>query len=95
MVKLTIEQVSRKVPVRLVNASRGKRTRAEPVAMLYEQGKIFHVRPFPDLEDQLCTWTPASGDSPDRLDAGVWGFSELFLRGGWSSLADGQFSLVA
>lgn len=91
MVKLTIEQVSRKVPVKLVTASRGKRTRAEPVAMLYEQGKITHAEWFKGLEDQLCTWTPESGDSPDRLDACVWGWTELMLNGGH----EGSWSVVA
>jgi predicted phage terminase large subunit-like protein len=89
MVRLTIEQVSRRLPVKLVSASRGKRTRAEPVAMLYEQGRIFDTRPFPDLEDQLCSWTPDSGDSPDRLDANVWGWTELLLAPkatGWAAI---------
>ena len=41
-----------------VNASRGKHARAEPIAALYEQGKVHHVSTFPELEDQMCTWTP-------------------------------------
>ena len=91
MVRLTIEQVSRKVPVKLVTASRGKRTRAEPVAMLYEQGRIFHSEVFKGLEDQLCQWTPESGESPDRLDACVWGWTELMLGG----TVSGDWSIVA
>jgi predicted phage terminase large subunit-like protein len=62
-----------------VTASKGKRTRAEPVAALYEQGRVSHVRPFPELEDQLCTFTPDTVVSPDRLDAMVWAFTELML----------------
>ena len=67
-------------PVKRIHASRGKAARAEPVAALYEQGKIHHVGEFPELEDQLCTWEPLGGHrSPDRLDACVWGWTELFL----------------
>ena len=57
--------------------SRGKLTRAEPIAALYEQGKVHHVGGFPELEDQLCTWVPGASDSPDRLDALVWALTEL------------------
>jgi phage terminase large subunit-like protein len=80
MVRHTIATVNRNVPVRLVHATRGKFTRAEPVAALYEQGKIHHVGGFAKLEDQLCTWT-VDDDSPDRLDALVWAVSELMLNG--------------
>jgi phage terminase large subunit-like protein len=66
--------------VRLVHASRGKRARAEPIAALYEQGRVRHVGALPRLEDELCAWASASGDpSPNRLDALVWGLSELAL----------------
>jgi phage terminase large subunit-like protein len=73
----------RGIPFRAVRASRGKRIRAEPVSSLSEQHKIHHVGSFPDLEDQLCNWD-ATGDekSPDRLDAFVWGFTELIVEGG-------------
>jgi hypothetical protein len=43
----------------------------------YEQGKVHHVGAFPELEDELCTWVPGASDSPDRLDALVWAFTEL------------------
>ncbi len=79
MVGLTIHTV-KNAPYKAVHASRGKQARAEPVAALYEQGKIFHVQPFEELEDQLVTWTPESGESPDRLDALVWAITELFLQ---------------
>ncbi len=65
-----------------VNASRGKYARAEPIAALYEQGKVHHVDTFPELEDQMCTWTPKSpaDASPDRMDALVWAITQLINR---------------
>jgi phage terminase large subunit-like protein len=68
------------VPVRIVHASRGKRVRAEPVAALYEQHKVSHVGPFPELEDQMSSWTIDSGTSPDRLDALVWAAWALMIE---------------
>jgi phage terminase large subunit-like protein len=66
------------LPVSLVWASRGKQTRAEPISALWEQKRGHMVGSFGDLESQLCTWEP--GDkSPDRLDAMVWAFTELFF----------------
>lgn len=65
----------------LVTATKGKRTRAEPVAAIYEQGRASHVGLFAELEDQMTDWTPireASSQSPDRVDALVWAFYELF-----------------
>jgi phage terminase large subunit-like protein len=73
-----IHPAGRDVPFSLVHASRGKQTRAEPVANLYEQGRVHHCGRFDNLESQLCTWVPGvSKQSPDRLDALVWGFSEV------------------
>jgi phage terminase large subunit-like protein len=73
---------SRAIPYRAIRASRGKQARAEPVAALYEQQRIFHVGAFPQLEDQMCGWVPGSGlPSPDRLDALVWALTELMLEG--------------
>jgi predicted phage terminase large subunit-like protein len=80
LVELTIRTVRRNVPYKAVHASRGKYVRAEPVAALYEQGKVFHVQPFTELEDQMCTWLPESGESPDRMDALVWALTELMLQ---------------
>ena len=72
------QTVDPSVPCRSVHASRSKRTRAEPVAALYEQGRAHHVGAFPALEDEMCQWTP--GDpSPDRMDALVWAATELML----------------
>lgn len=60
------------IPIHSVTASRGKRVRAEPVAALSSRGRWHHVGRFEHLEDQMCTWTPEMGYSPDRLDAAVW-----------------------
>lgn len=78
MVEHTIRTVDPNVAYRHVWASKGKHTRAEPVAALYEQGKVHHCGEFTALEDQLCTWVPGD-DSPDRLDALVWALTELML----------------
>ena len=64
-------------PVKTVQAKRGKRLRAEPVAMLSEQGRLHLVGAFPKLEDQMATWTPEAPGSPDRLDAMVWAITAL------------------
>ena len=61
----------------MVWASRGKWTRAEPISALYQQGKVHHVGTLPSLEDELCTWVPGEGRSPNRLDAAVWALTEL------------------
>jgi phage terminase large subunit-like protein len=91
LVSTVLAQVDPNVPVVLVHASRGKRTRAEPVAALYEQGKWFHAQPFPDLEDQQCSYTGELGDSsPDRMDAHVWGVTEL-MRIGESQWGNGSW----
>lgn len=79
LVEQTIRTVRRTVPYKKVHASRGKQTRAQPVAALYEQGKVSHVEAFPELEEQLTSWTPESGTSPDRLDALVWALTDLML----------------
>jgi phage terminase large subunit-like protein len=81
MVALTIATVDPLLKVKLVHASRGKQTRAEPVAAVYEHGRGHHVGAFPQLEDEMCLWTP--GDpSPNRMDAAVWAATELQLAQG-------------
>jgi len=77
------EARGRVIPVRKVTATRAKHIRAEPVAALYEQGRVAHAEDFPTLEDQMCAFTvdfdrAAQGYSPDRVDALVWAFTELF-----------------
>lgn len=81
MVAHTLRTVDPMVNIIEVRASRGKHIRAEPIAALYEQGKICHVGSFPELENQMTQMTQHGyqGDgSPDRLDALVWAFSDLF-----------------
>ncbi len=82
MVVETIKAVDKTVPVEIVTASRSKRQRAEPVAALYEQGRVHHVGQLAKLEDELISWTPESGWSPGRMDALVWAVSWLNLAGG-------------
>lgn len=76
LVEMNLRQVDRAIPFRAVHASRGKLIRAEPVAALYEQGKVHHFGTFPQLEDQMCEWVPGE-KSPDRMDALVWAIWEL------------------
>ena len=82
MVKSTLKNaVERTLPYKGIKARRGKYIRAEPVAALYEQGRVHHVGRFPQLEDQMCTWTPDLGpsNSPDRADALVHAITELII----------------
>lgn len=84
MVESVLRAAEAGLPVRLVHASRGKSARAEPVAALYERGRIAHVGTFPMLEDQLCGLMSGGGyagpgRSPDRADALVWAMTELML----------------
>jgi len=77
MVSAVLRQVDMSLPIQEVRAHVGKKLRAEPVAAMYEQGRIKHVGNFDKLEEQMTIWTPDSPDSPDRLDAMVQGFSSL------------------
>jgi len=82
LVRATVQTTDKGISYKPVSATRGKVVRAEPIAALYEQGKISHVGTFPDLEDQMCNFT-ASGfvgeGSPDRADALVWALTELMM----------------
>lgn len=78
MVRSVLTAVDPNVPITLVTASKGKRTRAEPVAALYEKRRVHHIGTFPDLESQMTTWVPGE-DSPDRMDALVWAITDLML----------------
>lgn len=80
MVELTIKTIPEAAGIRikLVTATRGKQTRAEPIAAVYEQGRGHHVGIFPYLENELVMWTPGD-NSPNRLDALVWAGYELGL----------------
>jgi phage terminase large subunit-like protein len=80
MVRAVIGEADRTVPVVAVRATRGKWLRAEPIAALYEQGRVKHVGCFPALEDEMCDFGLdglSSGRSPDRLDALVWAVTAL------------------
>lgn len=80
LVEVTLRSISPHVPYKSVIAARGKITRAEPVAALYEQGKVHHCALFNQLEDQLVSYIGDPGEkSPDRLDALVWALTELML----------------
>lgn len=76
MVTSVLRTVDRNISITPVWASRGKQTRAEPIAALYEQGRVHHVGAFSQLEDQMCTWVPGA-PSPDRMDALVWAVTAL------------------
>lgn len=85
MVSSVLKAQDRTIPIKLVHASRGKVVRAEPISALYEQGRIHHVGSHDLLEDQMCTFSVdqvrnSSTGSPDRVDALVWGLTELFEK---------------
>ena len=82
MIGATIRTLDKTVPFKPVHATRGKVMRAEPIATLYEQGRVHHVGSLPKLEDQACSFSidfdrARMGYSPDRLDALVWALTEL------------------
>lgn len=82
MIEALVRQIDPLVPFRKLHASRSKGARAEPVAALYEQGRVFHHGDLGDLEDQMCAMTAqgyAGKGSPDRLDALVWALHELII----------------
>ncbi len=83
MVRHVIKTVEKSVSYKEVTASRGKIARAEPVAALYEQGRVKHAGSFPELEDEMCAMAPEGyvGDgSPDRADAAIWALTELMIQ---------------
>jgi phage terminase large subunit-like protein len=85
MVESVIRTADRNAKIKMVTASRGKSVRAEPVAALYEQGRVTHLAGMDALEDQMLQLTIAGyvGDgSPDRVDALVWALSELMTSNG-------------
>lgn len=92
MVRHTLATANRLLPVKMVNASRGKAVRADPITLLYDQGKVHHVRgvDLAKLEDQMTSWVPPrlgdrAKDSPDRMDALVWALTELMGGRGHAS----------
>ena len=88
MVEATLRVIEPNAPFSAVHASRGKVTRAEPIAALYEQGRVHHLGVFPELEDQMCAFTAdahgnratrSASHSPDRVDALVWALTDLLV----------------
>lgn len=80
LVPMTLRNTNRELPITSVHARRGKRLRAEPVAGIYEQGRVHHVGEFPELEDQMCSFIgdgTTTEKSPDHLDALVYALTEL------------------
>lgn len=82
MVERVIHSIDPNIRVVRIHASRSKGDRARPVLGLYEQGRVYHARSLPELEDQMCNWDPLRDkDSPDRLDAHVHAITHLMLTG--------------
>ena len=77
LLKANIDSVEAGLPIRTVWAKEAKEHRASNVALKYELGEVYHGKPMSELEDQLCTWIPGEGPSPDRLDALVWAIRSL------------------
>ncbi|MFL5688672.1 MAG: terminase large subunit domain-containing protein [Chloroflexota bacterium] len=84
MVEAVVKNAARDMGVsvvyKAVHASRGKAVRAAPVAQLYEQGNVSHCEAFAEMEEELTSWTPESGRSPNRLDALVWALTDLLVK---------------
>jgi len=80
LIEMNVRNYDKTIAYESVRATRGKNIRAEPVADLYRRGYVHHYGEFPDLEDELTTWVPGEGRSPNRLDALVWGIT--YLMGG-------------
>ena len=81
MVESTIKNAQPGLPVKLINSSRGKIVRAEPISVLYEHGESVHRIPFMQLEDEMCTYDPELSESPNRMDAMVFAMTELSGEG--------------
>lgn len=98
LVESNLRTAKRELPITKVHASKGKRTRAEPVATLYEQSRVHHVGTFASLEDQCCTWEPDvleggkhhKTDSPDRLDALVYAITHMMVDKNPNARATGR-----
>jgi hypothetical protein len=82
MVEATVRAADSNVPFREVHASRGKTVRADPVSTLYGKGIVHHLDIFPEMEEQMCNFSTAGyiGErSPDRVDAMVWGITDILV----------------
>ncbi len=81
MVREIIKLAAKNAPVKLLHASKSKRLRAEPIALLYSQGRVAHKAHFRELEDEMCSFgAKGFSKSPDRMDALVWAISQLVLQ---------------
>ncbi len=81
MVAETLKTVNRAIPLKAIRASKGKYARAEPIAALYEKGKVYHLEVFKELEEQMTSYNPEFySRSPDRLDALVYALNELSTK---------------
>ena len=80
VVKTAARAMGVSVVYKAVHASRGKAVRAQPISALYEQGRVSHCEVLAELEEELTSWTPESGRSPNRLDALVWALTELMVK---------------
>jgi phage terminase large subunit-like protein len=98
MVEHVLRTIDSTVAYKGVTATRGKLTRAEPIAALYEQGRVHHVGTYELLEDQMCQWVPGE-KSPDRMDSLVWAMTELMIAplddNPWAALAGQRAGGVA
>jgi hypothetical protein len=72
LIEMNLRNYNKSIAYESVRATRGKDVRAEPIADLYRRGFVHHIGEFPELEEELTTWTPGEGRSPNRLDALVW-----------------------
>ncbi len=82
MLEQAFDRLGTRMAYRVVTATAGKLTRAEPVASLYEQGRVSHIGHHAELEEQLVSFTGAVGErSPDRLDAATWALTDLMGYG--------------
>jgi phage terminase large subunit-like protein len=87
MVENTLRNMGFDYRVRTIHAKKSKRLRAEPILGLYEQGRVHHVGEFVDLEGEMTEWVPDESDSPNRLDATVYGITELAKGAAPASIA--------
>lgn len=77
LIAMALHNIAPELPFKAVRALRGKYLRAEPVAALYEANRVHHANCFAELEEEMCSFRPKSGKSPDRMDALAWALTEL------------------
>jgi phage terminase large subunit-like protein len=77
LVTSVLQTIDAALPIRTVHARRSKQLRAEPIQALYEAHRVHHVGVFPELESEMTEWVPGMSKSPNRLDALIYGLTEL------------------